>query len=234
MNKKHYCSSCDVGVSADLRYCPLCGKFVAEDADAKPVETSVSFPLVDQSYMQVEKWLKIVRAVLLLCACVVIFVNLFFKTDPYWFPYVLIGLYSLWRIVFYPFKEGKSHIESIPFSGIVISIMLIFIDIYGSEFHGTTLGWALAYTVPSVLTLSIVVSFIVAISYKRYEEHLTKGIFWLLLASVLFLISKVVWFDEFPNWPIFMSLLSGFVSLFLLFIFKRKRLIKELNRDFHI
>lgn len=234
MNKKHYCSSCGVKVSDDLRYCPLCGKYVAETSDASPVETKESFPKIDQSYTQVEKWLKFVRAILVLCAFVVTAINLFFKTDPYWFPYVLIGIFALWRILFYPFKEGKSHIASIPFSGIVISILLIFIDVYGSQFHGTSLGWALGYTVPFVLTFSIVVSFVVAIAYKRYEQHLTKGIIWLLLAGALLLLSKILWFNQFAGWPIFMSLLSGAVALVLLFIFKRKRLVKEFNRDFHI
>ena len=234
MNKKHFCSSCEVSVSEDLRYCPLCGKYVAQTTEDKPKITNVSFPAVDQAYTQVEKWLKLVRAILVLCAIVSVSVNLFFETNPYWFPYVLIGLFTIWRIVFYPFKEGKSHIAGIPFSGIVISLLLLFIDIYGYKFHSTTLGWALGYTVPAVLTLSIVVTFIVAISYKKYEERLTKGIVWLMFSSILFLIGKLLWFNKFPNWPIFMSLLSGFIALCLLFIFKRKRLIKELNRDFHI
>lgn len=234
MSKKHYCSSCCVKVGAGLRYCPLCGKFVADNNEAIPVETMESFPRVNETYTQMEKWLKLIRSILFLSAIVVTAINLFFKTDPYWFPYVLIGLYSLWRILFYPFKEGKSHLASIPFSGIIISILLIFIDVYGYYFHGTVLGWALGYTVPAVITFTIVVSFVLALSNRQYEQHLTKGIIWLLLASVLFLIGKSLWFNQFESWPIFMSLLSGSVSLVLLFIFKRKRLIKEFNRDFHI
>ena len=234
MNKKHYCSSCGVKVGAGLRFCPLCGKFVAESSDASPIESFESFPKVDQSYTQVERWIKLIRAILALCGVVATTINLFFKTDPYWFPYVLIGIFVVWRILFYPFKEGRSHIASIPFSGIIISILLMFIDIYGYCFHGTTLGWALGYTVPAVLTFAILVSFVLAISHRKFEQHLTKGVIWLLLASILFLIGKLIWFNNLATWPVFMSLLSGVVALVLLFIFKRKRLIKEFNRDFHI
>ena len=234
MSKNHFCSSCGVKVGAGLRYCPLCGKYVAENNDVMPVETIESFPKIDQSYTQVERWLKLIRSIFILCAIVVTAINLFFKTEPYWFPYALIGIFVLWRILFFPFKEGRSHITSIPFSGVVISILLMFIDIYGNYFHGTTLGWALGYTVPAVITFTTVVSFVIALSYRKYEQHLTKGIMWLLFASILFLISKIIWFNQFASWPVFMSLLSGFITLVLLFIFKRKRLIKEFNRDFHI
>jgi len=233
MNNNH-CPNCNVDVSADLRYCPLCGKFVAKNKDARPVETIVSYPKVDQSYTLVERWLKLVRSILILIAIISVAVDMFFKTETFWFPYVLVGLFALWRILFYPFKEGKSHVSSIPMSGIVVAVLLIFIDVYDYNFHGAALGWALCYSAPAVFTATTIVAFILAITNRNFEESLTKGILVISLVDIIFLISKLLWFNQFLNWPIFMSLLASFVALFLLFVFKKKRLVKELNRDFHI
>ena len=214
MNRSHHCSSCDVDVSTDLRYCPLCGKFVAEETTAVPQENETSFPKVDQSYVVVERWLKLVQALLVFIGIVAVAVDVFFRTEAFWFPYVLVGLYALWRILFYPFKEGKSHVASIPTSGIIIALLLIFIDVYDYKFHGAALGWALCYGAPAVFTTTTVVAFILALTNKNFEESLSKGIVAIGIVDLLFLASKLLWFNQFKNWPIFMSLMSGFIALF--------------------
>lgn len=229
MNKDHYCDMCNISVHNSLSYCPLCGRKVGEGK-----KEDASYPQVDFSYTLIEKWIKIVGALLLLLSILSVVVNLFFRTNPFWFPYVIVGIFSLWRVLFYPFKEGKSHLNSIPASGIMIAILLIFIDVYDYKFIGSELGWALCYSAPAVLTLTTIVSFILAINMRKVEESLTKGIVGIGVVNLLFLLSKILWFNQFKNWPIFMSILASFVALFLLFLFKRKRLIKELNRSFHI
>lgn len=225
---KHHCSNCNVAVESSLKFCPLCGKHVSN------VTTESTYPIVDQKFVVVERWIKLVRSLLFLLGVVCVAVNLFFTTHPYWFPYVLIGLYALWRILFYPFKEGKSHVASIPMSGIVVALLLVFIDVYNHVALGIELGWALCYSAPAVFTTATVVSFILAITNQKYEETLTKKIVLLLFVEVLFFGSKLLWFNQFVNWPIFIGILSSFVTLFLLFLFKKKRLVKELNRSFRI
>ena len=79
-----------------------------------------------------------------------------------------------------------------------------------------------------------IIAFILAITNHKFEESLSKGLIILGILEVVFLISKLLWFNKFESWPIFMSLLASFISLFLLFVFKKKRLIKEFNRSFHI
>lgn len=231
---KQICESCKVKVSEDLRHCPLCGKFVAED-EATPVSTeNASYPKINNSFMVVEKWIKKVRAILFLFAILAVAINLFFTTNAYWFPYVIVGLFALWKILFYPFKEGNSHVASIPVSGLVVAILLIFIDVYDHYMYGFSLGWGLCFSAPSVLTGTTVLAFILALINRKFEESLTKGIVVLTILELLFLLSKLLWFNHFETWPLFMSLLTSFVSLFLLFVFKKKRLIREFNRSFHI
>lgn len=234
MNNNNFCPSCGVKVSQSLRYCPLCGKYVAQENDKPCNQEKATYPKVDQSYTLIEKWIKKVRAMLVLVGAITVAVNLFFKTKPYWFPYVLVGLFALWRILFHPFKEGKSHVSSLPMSGIVLALLLIFIDVYNYYFTGATLGWGLMIGASAVLSATAVVSFVVALTNHKFEESLTKGIVLLTLVNLGHLLAKLIWFNSFKNWPIFMGLMTCFVALCLLFIFKRKRLVKELNRSFHI
>lgn len=234
MNKNLLCKNCGVKVSNSLKHCPLCGRFVREFNEKEVQDAQENYPVVDLSYIYIAKWVKIVGGLFILLSIISVFVNLFFKTNPYWFPYVLVGIYAVWRILFYPFKEGKSHISSIPMSGIVAALLVIFIDVYNHLCIGTALGWALCYVAPAIFTATTILSFVLAVINRKKEEVLFKGILLITLVNIAFLVSKLLWFNMFRNWPIFMSLLSSFVAIFLLLLFKRKRLIKEINRSFHI
>lgn len=234
MHKRNYCADCKASISEDLKYCPLCGKFVLSEDDDSVQENERSFPVVDTSYIAVVRWVKTVRSALVLAGLLAIFVNLLFRTPVFWFPYVLAGLFSLWRVAFYPFKEGKSHLKSLPATGIIISFLLVFIDVYNYYYLNTTLGWALSYALPSVLTLTIIVTFILALCMPSEEENLIKGMFNVGLVGILFFISKLIWFNECKSWPIFMFFISAFTALFVLFIAKKRRLRDKLNQNFHI
>lgn len=231
---KNYCDSCKVNVSEGLRFCPLCGKFVGENEKIEAKVTKHSFPSVDMSYIYIVKWVKIVKSVFVLIAILSVLINLFFKTKVFWFPYVLVGLLAIWRMFFYPFKEGKNHLASLSKTGIIISIILIFIDVYNYYSFGLRLGWALCYATPATLTFTCVLSFILAIIKRNYEEELARGILTVVLVGLMFLLCKIIWFNNFASWPIFMCLVSAFTLLFLLFLIKRKKLVKELNRNFHL
>jgi hypothetical protein len=221
-------------VAEDLRFCPLCGKFVAKDEKEEKKELYDSYPCVDMSYIYIVKWIKIVKAVLIFVGILSVLINLIFKTPVLWFPYVIAGLIAIWRVCFYPFKEGKSHISCLPTTGIIIALLLIFIDVYDYNFLHTRLGWALSIAVPAVFGLTSVVSLIIAMANKELGQDLTKGIFIIGAINIIFFICKLIWFNQFFNWPIFMSLLVVVTCLFLLFLIKKKRLVKELNRNYHL
>ena len=232
--REHFCGHCNVNVSDDLKYCPLCGKFVLNDEYGVVKEGKNSYPIYDLSYIYRAKWLKIVRDVLLFIAMLSVFVNLFFKTTIYWFPYVLASLFIVWKTIFFPFKEGQNHIKRIPVSGLLIALFLIFIDIYDYIMIGTELGWALVFTSPAVLTGTIALSLILALSTSVYDVQLIRGIVYLEIISVVVFVLRLFFFKNFVLWPAFMMICSASISLFVLFMAKRRRMIKEINRNFHI
>ena len=231
---KNFCDKCGVSVESSLRFCPLCGKFVAEKETTTLSETKNTYPNVDMSYIYIVKWIKVVRSALLLVAILATVINLFFKTEVFWFPYILAALFALWRVCFYPFKEGKSHLASIPKTGLILGALIIFIDVYNASFLHTKLGWALCYAAPAVFLVTSVVSFILAIVKTSYEEELARGMILIDFVSILFFVWRLIWFDDLGGWPIFMSIVGTTTLICVLFIIKRKRLVKEFNRNFHI
>ncbi len=232
--REHFCEHCKVKVSEDLKYCPLCGKFVLSDEHGSVEEGKNSYPIYDLSYVYRAKWLKIVRDVLLFLAVLSVFINLFFQTPVYWFPYVLAGLFVVWKVMFFPFKEGQNHIKRIPVSGLLIALFLIFIDIYDHLVIGTALGWAIVFASPAVLTGTIVLSLILALSTSVYDVQLIRGIVYLEIISVIVFVLRLFFFKDFVLWPAFMMNCSASISLFVLFMAKKRRMIKEINRNFHI
>ncbi len=234
MRKSNYCTNCRVDVSGDLKYCPLCGKFVLDDEKQVVEENANSYPIYDLSYIYRAKWLKLVKYSLLLVSLIAVGVNLLFDLSCLWFPYVLIGMFAIWKCVFYPFKEGQNHIKRIPISGFILAGAVVCIDLYDYLLFKTQIGWGVVFTAPSILAFASILSLILALSNSRFDVQLIRGIIYLEVVSVIWFVVKLFIAKEYEVWPCFMYFLSATVSLFILLIVKKKRLVKEINRNFHI
>ena len=234
MIKSNHCANCNLEVAEDLAYCPLCGKHMFKGNTPESKETPNSYPRYDFLYIYRRKWLKQLGLCLLFAGILCIGINLMYKTEPFWFPYALIFLYALWKIVFMPFKEGQNHIKRLPASGLIIAISLILIDLYNHCALGLPLGWAIVFAGPSVLTLTIVLSFIIALATPKYDTQVIKGMIYVSIVNVVFFALRFFVLKGMYIWPNFMALMASVISLFILFVFKRKRLVKEVNRNFHI
>ena len=234
MRKSNFCTACKVDVSGDLKYCPLCGRFVLDDENSTAEENENSYPNYDLSYIYKAKWLKLVKDSLILVSLVALAVNLLFNINCIWFPYVFVGLYCLWSAVYYPFKEGQNHIKRIPITGFILSIAVIFVDVYNHLVFDTLFGWGVIYTAPAILTASVVVSLIISLSTNKYDTQLIRGLMYLLIVSVVAFVVELIVVKNYPLWPIFMYFLSSTISVSVLMLAKRKRMVKEINRNFHI
>ncbi len=234
MHNQNYCTNCKVDVSADLKYCPLCGKFVLEDEKQEVFEGANSYPLYDLSYIYRAKWLKLVKYSFILVCLIAIAVNLLFGAKCLWFPYVLIGFFAIWKTVFYPFKEGQNHIKRIPITGFILAVSVAIVDVYDHLMFDTSIGWGVIYTAPSILAFASVISLILALSNSKFDVQLIRGMVYLELVSVVLFVVKLFVATSYDVWPSFMYFLCATVSLFVLFIAKRRKMLKEINRNFHI
>lgn len=234
MEQSNFCENCKVKISSDLSNCPLCGKHILK-ADEHIQENRRSYPLYDFAVVNSAKWYNIIRCLFWVIALICTITNLVFKTEPYWFPYVLTALTMIFHGFIAPIKRDvSSYIKSITLTCFIVGMFLIFLDAYNYFTLQTNFGWALSFVAPIVMTCGVVSASIICLSTHIYENQLLRNITFLAIFSIIYFIVKMFAFSWLATWPslVFMCVSIGFVVI--LELVKRNRLIKELIKDFHM
>ena len=229
------CNNCNVDVSSDHANCPLCGKYLLDDKKNQKVkENEYSFPVYSMKEIHRAKWVNILRIMFWLAAVICVIVNLVWKTKPYFFPYVLTGLFVIMRVFVVPFSKKQNYTKQITGAAIIVSLFLIFIDAYDYYTLGTTFGWAMGYTVPFLLSAIVIASAIICLASRRSEVDMLKSVWILMIYSIIYFLIVILAFDNIAVWPrlVFMCVAVGW--FLLLQVIKRNILWKELGKNFHI
>lgn len=108
------------------------------------------------------------------------------------------------------------------------------IDVYDHLVFNTLFGWGVIYTAPCILTLTTIISLIISLATNKYDVQLIRGMVYLLIVSLVAFIVELIVVKNYYIWPIFMYFLSAIISVFILLLTKKKRMFKEINRNFHI
>lgn len=233
MEQDRICSSCGVEVSEDLSNCPLCGKHINNKKKCEINKNS--YPIYNMKNIEQLKWYDIIKGFFWIIAIISVVVNIMFKTQPYWFPYVLTALVMIFNAFISPIKENvSSYIKSLIVMSILVAIFLIFIDSYNYLTLNTLFGWALGYAAPLVMSVSVIASSVICFCSKRFEKDLLKNISFIAVLSVVYFVVKITCFKNIVTWPslVFMCVSIGVVIM--LEIFKRNKLVKELIKEFHL
>ena len=234
MEQDRICESCKVSLSGDLSNCPLCGKHISPKLKKAEVNNK-SYPLYSLKFVQTARWYNIIRALFWLAALISVLTNLYFKTSPYWFPYVLAGLVLVFHAFIEPIKSRvSSYIKNLIIISILVAIFLIFVDAYNYYSFGTPFYWALGYAAPFVMIAGVVATTIISLSSKLYEGDLLRGVSFIAIFSVVYFLVVSLAFKSVVAWPSLTFMCVSIGAVFILQIFKRNKLIKELSREFHI
>jgi len=229
------CTNCNVDVSSDLAHCPLCGKYVLSDKkQEKPEVNKYSFPIYSMHDIYRTKWVNIIRVIFWLAGIITTLINIIWKTTPFYFPYVIMGLFVIMTVFISPFSKKVSYTKLITRSAIIISLFLIFIDAYDYYTLGTKFGWAMEYTVPFLLSVIVIASASICLASRRSEIDMLKSVGALMLYSIIYFLVVLFAFSELVIWPslVFMSVAVGW--FLLLQVIKRNLLWKELAKNLHI
>lgn len=234
MEQDRRCSSCNVEVSSDLSNCPLCGKHITDDGQ-KPVANHKSYPIYDLKFVDTTKWYNVIRVLFWIAGIICVIVNLIFKTQPFWCPYVLAALVMVFHVFIEPIKVTvSSYIKNLTIMSILVSLFLIFIDAYNHFSFDSPFGWALGYVAPFIMTAGVLASTIICFCSRKHEVELMKSVSFVAVFSVIYFLVKIIFFSNIVTWPslVFMCVSLSFVVV--LELFKRHKLVKELSKEFHI
>ena len=234
MEQNNYCDNCKVNVSSDLSNCPLCGKHVIKNGE-QIVTNKNSYPIYNLKFVSTARWYNIIRVFFWIFGVVSVVTNLVFKTEPYWFPYVLGALLMIFNVFIAPIKKTvASYIKNLILMSVLLAIFIIFIDVYNYYTLNKTFGWAIAYVAPLIMTTGVIATAFICLFSRIYESQLLRSVTFIGIFSVAYFLIKLFFFTELATWPslVFMCVAVGLV--FVLEVFKRNKLIKELAKEFHL
>ncbi len=225
---ENFCNSCNLYVESDRSHCPLCGKCVNEDNLNKARKFN---------YFPDYKWHKKRKnvATLIVLVSLVLFDLIFCLGEFLFFnqfnigPYVLVGTAYIYVACILPSLQMWSF-SAISFSQVVLTTLLfVFI-----EFYSNTFGWAINFVIPSFILASSIAIYIVNLSRGYYaRSNFYSSLCCVIISSVLFALSLTIFKGVVRIWPTLVSFVVSVVLFITLFVFKRKKIIKGLKKDFN-
>lgn len=234
MQENRYCPNCKVSVSSDLSNCPLCGKYVLKTGE-QTQENPKSFPVYSFKNFQNIKWYNIIRGMFWITAIICLLINLIFPTKPYWFAYVWALLIMIFHVFIVPLKERASeYIKELIIMSVLVSMFLIFIDAYNYFVLSTKFGWALVYAGPFIMLAGVISAGFICLFTKLYESALLRSVSFMGFFSILYFLVCFIWFNNLPLWPSLAFMCGSLFVVVALELFKRNKLVKELQKEFHI
>lgn len=234
MEQDRICESCKVELSSDLSNCPLCGKHISQKLPKAQVNKK-SYPIYSLKFVSTARWYNMIRALFWLAGIICVVTNLYFRTTPYWFPYVLAGLVMVFQALIEPIKTRvSSYIKNLIIISVLVAVFLIFVDAYNYYTLAVKFGWAFGYAAPFTMLAGVIATTIISLCSKIYESELLRSVTFIGVVSIVYFIVKIFCFKDIVTWPslVFMSVSVG--AVVVLEIFKRNKLVKELSKEFHI
>jgi len=231
-DKTRRCDICNVQVSSDLSFCPLCGKYLMDSGEKVNNEDAV-FPNYDYTYVKRGQWVKMVRNIFIATALIVMIVNLLF-TSLIYFPYAWTSLLFIYLAFIQPFKSKGNYLRYAVRLAVCASALLIFIDMYNHLVFEYQFGWSLAYAAPCVLTADAVLIGILALSTHKFELLHFYGALFMVVLACIYLLVESVFFKDVAKWPVLMLICASFVAVLCIFTFKKKKIAKDIKKKFHI
>ena len=227
------CKHCDVEVSSDLTNCPLCGKYLL-GVNEKPQTNKYSYPIYKMTEIYRNKWVGTVRAMFFVVSIICLIINLIWRTKPFFFPYVWAALIMIMVVFVAPFSKKRSYVRNLTWSSIILSLFLIFIDVYDYYTIGTKFGWALGYAAPFVLAGMTLAAAIICLASKRLEVDMIKSVMILFVYSIIYFCVVIFAFSGMVRWPSLVFMAVSFAWFLLLQVIKRNILWKQLEKDLHL
>jgi len=224
----NYCNNCKIYVEDDRSHCPLCGKCVNEENLNKPRKFNL-FP----DY----KWHKKRKNIALFIVLVSFFISLITFGSVEFFAfnslhlsaYVLVGLTYIFIAFIMPSLK-RWGFSAIAISQILLtSVLIVFIEVYSNTF-----GWGISYTVPAFMVASSIAVYAVMLSRGYYQRsNCYPSLCCVIISVIIFALSVTVYKGVIPFWPSLTSFVVSIVLFVSLFVFKRKKIIKGLKKDFN-
>lgn len=218
------CENCKVEVEDKKSNCPLCGKAVNKDCTRANMYYPQYQPMIDKH----EPIVSILQKLSLLALFICIIVDLFITKSLGWSLYVIAGVMLTIAVVLRAILKKDGIASVLTRLAFWLTGFLVFIELYTH-----TWGWGVQYAIP-FMWVAICITFGLTILIQGYVNfEMFKPLILILIFSVTsFLLLFFLKCDIL--WPTLTALLLSLSEFILMFMFRFKRSIRSLKRDFGI
>ena len=219
-----FCEYCKVDIVDDSPNCPLCGKCIDDHCEKK----NKFYPKYKLVADKREPIIKILEKLSLLFVALSIAVNLFTDKTISWSLYVIISFVLLNFVILRPIKKKFTLAQVLSVVAFWLTCFMLFLELYTS-----TWGWGVMYAIPFTWLGLAVLSGIMTMVHGYVNFEMFKPMFMLTFLSAISLI-LVLCFNCEVVWPTLVALLVSASEIILMFMFRFKRSVRSLKKDFGI
>ena len=218
------CENCKVEIEDKKSNCPLCGKAVNKDSSRNNLYYPQYQPIIDKH----EPVVSILQKLALLALFICIIVDLFITKTLGWSLYVVAGVALTVAVVLRAILKKDGIAQVLSRLSFWMTGFLVFIELYTH-----TWGWGVQYAIP-FMWVAICITFGLTILIQGYVNfEMFKPLILILILSVTsFLLLFFLKCDIL--WPTLTAVLLSASEFILMFMFRFKRSIRSLKRDFGI
>ena len=218
------CPNCKVNVDKNLNHCPLCGKHISSTVvEDKDRTYPIYKPKLDKREPITSVFIKLILLGIIVCMAV----DLFLTASITFSLYVLIGgLYTI-LVVLLPILKKYSLAKVFTSLAYYTAGLLLFCELITG-----TWGWGVCYAIPGFWILMSIITgiFMLAFGYVNFEMF--RPMLSIAIMSTIALIFLMCFSQVY--WLMLASTFVGWVEIALMFMFRFKRSIRTLGKDFRI
>ncbi len=219
-----HCDFCGVEIEDSKMNCALCGKCINSDAENKN-SIFPNYPILTDKR---EPVIKILEKLSLLALLLSFAVDLFCTRSITWSLYVFVGLFLDWVLVLRPIKKQFSFAQILTLLSFYLTAFLIFLELYTH-----TWGWGVMYAIPFMLLGFSVLAGIMTLARGYVDFDMFKPMIMIAFLSCIALI-LLLCFDCPTVWPTLVTFLFSVSEIILMFMFRFKRSVRSLKKNFGI
>ena len=218
------CPNCGVTVDKTLNHCPLCGKHIS----AHTVEESQRvYPVYKPRLDKREPLTSIFIKLLLLSIVVCMGIDLILNATITFSLYVLIGsLYAI-LVILLPILKKYSLAKIFTSLAYYTAGVIIFCELITH-----TWGWGVCYTIPGFWILMAIISGIFMLAFGYVNFGMFRPMLSIAIMSTIALVLLMCFGQVY--WLMLASTFLSWIEIALMFMFRFKRSIRTLGKDFRI
>lgn len=220
------CEKCGVDIADMINHCPVCGKAL------EPAQTdSQQFANYPNNKIWIDRRnlvLKILLFIALAGTILSIAVDLFFNRTLAFSWYVITGFALFFVCIYLPLKKHWSFSTSSTVVGITLCAYIVFLELYTQTF-----GWGVNYVLPFFLLAMSAYCCVIVFSrnyFKGFEFFFPLSIYAFLSTAnfvVCYCLNLVIW-------PSFSCFLASITMVALSFVFRYRKVKRELEKSFFV